>query len=183
MVEVETVRHSLREATSCEHAALERAVGDLSTRGGYVRYVRGLYLFRSGVETWLASSTVATSHRWQAAPLAPSLRYDLADLGQRIPELHRYPPTDMSDDIATLLGVLYVVEGSALGAKVLTRSARRLGFSDKFGARHLAVQREAAANWPAFAAMLNQAARDAPAAIERAREVFRLARRAMEEVA
>ena len=41
-------------------------------------------------------------------------------------------------DASTLAGVLYVLEGASLGAKLLRRRAAALGLSEAFGARHLA---------------------------------------------
>lgn len=66
---------------------------------------------------------------------------DLYDLGMPIP-LQVIPPTSRrlaSVNTASALGQLYISEGKLLRGTHLLIEARRLGFSERFGARHLAV--------------------------------------------
>ena len=62
--------------------------------------------------------------------------------------------------IAQTLGVLYVLEGSALGARLLLRRAEALGMNSKFGARHLALQTAMPTAWPNFLSILEAASLD-----------------------
>lgn len=77
------------------------------------------------------------------------------------------------------LGVLYVLEGSSLGAKLLRRDADKLGFDAHFGARHLAKQDSA--SWKDFVARLDQCtAEDLASATEAAHATFAMATKAMQ---
>jgi heme oxygenase (biliverdin-IX-beta and delta-forming) len=59
-------------------------------------------------------------------------------------------------DLPTALGWLYVAEGSNLGAAFLLKEAAKLGFSDTFGARHLAAAPEGRGlHWKTFTAALD----------------------------
>lgn len=61
-------------------------------------------------------------------------------------------------DIPTALGWLYVAEGSNLGAAFLLKSAEKLGFSERFGARHLAGAPEGRGlHWRTFTQALDMA--------------------------
>ena len=55
------------------------------------------------------------------------------------------------------LGLAYVLEGSALGARLLDRQARALGLDAGFGARHLAAQTADLAAWHTFLGALEAA--------------------------
>ncbi|PIP00164.1 Heme oxygenase-like protein [uncultured Pleomorphomonas sp.] len=65
---------------------------------------------------------------------------DLADLGVEPPAPDGDPAflPGAAVDLPTALGWLYVAEGSNLGAAFLLKEAAKLGFSESFGARHLA---------------------------------------------
>jgi heme oxygenase (biliverdin-IX-beta and delta-forming) len=52
------------------------------------------------------------------------------------------------------VGLLYVLEGSSLGARLIARQASRLGFDESFGARHLALQARSLENWRIFLGLL-----------------------------
>ena len=90
-----------------------------------------------------------------APQLLPILRQDLKDLGLEPPAGDA--PTLPVDDPETLLGTLYVVEGSALGARILYRRAQELGLSGEFGARHLSVQSESLNRWRQLVKLLDEA--------------------------
>lgn len=79
------------------------------------------------------------------------------------------------------LGLAYVLEGSALGAQILQRQARALGFDAGHGARHLAAQTDRPGRWQSFCLHLEAAAPfDDVAAAVAANAAFALAQRAME---
>jgi hypothetical protein len=65
---------------------------------------------------------------------------DMADLGLPLPAAAAPHPVAGE---ATALGWLYVAEGSSLGAAVLRKLVARIGLSDTFGARHLALPQPA----------------------------------------
>ena len=70
----------------------------------------------------------------------------LSDLGVPLPALDA---CDLDLDGDALYGVLYVLEGSALGSRVLFERAQALGLSATHGARHLA-QASAIDSWRNF---------------------------------
>lgn len=73
-------------------------------------------------------------------------------MGELGPHAHDPYPYDL--DEARLLGVLYVLEGSSLGAQLLVKQAALLGLSEHNGARHLASQTSDPKRWPAFVKIL-----------------------------
>ena len=89
---------------------------------------------------------------WRFLPVSHLLRDDLSDLGEPGPHAHDPYPYDL--DEARLLGVLYVLEGSSLGAQLLVKQAALLGLSEHNGARHLASQTSDPKRWPAFVKIL-----------------------------
>ena len=72
---------------------------------------------------------------WRAKAVGHLIEADLADLGIPVPPVEA---SDLALDGDGLLGVLYVLEGSSLGSRLLYRRAEALGFSASYGARHLA---------------------------------------------
>ena len=78
------------------------------------------------------------------------------------------------------VGLLYVLEGSSLGARLLAKRAEALGFSADFGARHLFSQARNFSNWRAFSDRMENvrgyddraAARWANTAFDYARDAF-----------
>ena len=60
-------------------------------------------------------------------------------------------------ETGALLGTLYVLEGSTLGARLLVRRAAALGLDETNGAEHLKKQSSDLGNWNAFAALLDSA--------------------------
>jgi heme oxygenase (biliverdin-IX-beta and delta-forming) len=145
-------RQILRGETARAHAALEEVVGRIDSLPSYVRYLRGMHAFRAPIEAALAAvAWPPMLGAWRPTCIAPALAADLADLeAQPLPQ--REPVSDL--DSAGLLGVLYVLEGSSLGARLIARDARRLGLSDAHGARHLGVQIQALGTWGALLALL-----------------------------
>jgi heme oxygenase len=54
----------------------------------------------------------------------------------------------------SMLGCLYVLEGSALGAQIIIRRLSEIGLGAHFGARHLASQIASPHAWQSFLAVL-----------------------------
>ncbi|WP_426611723.1 biliverdin-producing heme oxygenase [Bradyrhizobium sp. McL0616] len=171
-------RFKLREKTSQSHAALEGLIGAFDTIGDYHRYLRGMHSFRIPLEAWLSSLTwPPVFGNWRPVMIGAALSADLADFSLQ--------PHSMMDDFTlspdpdSVFGTLYVLEGSMLGAKLLSNRARQLGLSESFGARHLGLQTSTPANWQMFLAVLEDSAQfnvdDASHAANRAFHVARSA--------
>lgn len=164
------LRHVLLTATRDLHDDLDRQVGGLSDAGGYGAFLTGSHAFRAALEPALAGSG-----GWPVQPLADLIGQDLADLGRPCPPPLAAP--DLSAPAARA-AACYVLEGSALGARLLARRAAALGFDGAHGARHLAAQTADRQRWPRFLEWLEGT--DAPRsdAALAAREIFALALRA-----
>lgn len=177
-----SLRFFLREETRAAHEQLDRALGDMTCAESYIGFVRGSYAHRVAVEESLATACwPAVFENWRPALLRSLLEADLADLGQVRPSVQ---PFTMSNDIATLTGVSYVIAGSALGAQLVYRKAQALGFGASHGARHLAPQKANLSNWRSLLALMEtfdrpDLALDRQRAADAANAVFAQAWRAM----
>jgi heme oxygenase len=142
----------LREATADAHAALDDAIGALPDLPAYRRYLAGTAAFRQVVETAIAHSP-PENRRDLPAPLtlSPLIKADMGDLEVTVDN----PPErrELSQALATrggAAGVLYVIESSVLGARLLMRRAAALGLGETRGARHLVAQTAERERWPRF---------------------------------
>ncbi len=128
-------------------------VGEISSRAAYLRYARGLLAFRRPAELALQKLPPRLDGL-RPTLIAPLIALDIRDLRARpLPD----QPFDMAFDMAGVLGALYVLEGSGLGARVLVKEALKLGLGQDFGARHLALQASSLATWHALLAKLESA--------------------------
>lgn len=151
------MRFFLRQRTSAVHAKVDALVGDLDSKERYVAYLLGLLSFREPIEAMLRSKASQPFLRgWRPAPISASIRADLRDLKISVPErvVLQPPLAEESHSVSAMLGILYVLEGSALGARQLYMRAAALGFSGTFGARHLAHQIEDKQRWRSFLNLL-----------------------------
>ncbi|KQW29179.1 heme oxygenase [Rhizobium sp. Root274] len=174
-------RSDLKQATSQAHQALDDLIGAFVTAEDYARYLEGMARFRLPVEAWLATQPLPTGfEEWQPGLYGEELIDDLHVLGLTPPdELAAFtpPPGD------GLLGLLYVLEGSALGARLLAKRAEAIGFTETKGARHLFAQARNFSNWRAFSdRMENVCVYDDRAAAAWADTAFDYARNAFESV-
>ncbi|MBO9531811.1 MAG: biliverdin-producing heme oxygenase [Solirubrobacteraceae bacterium] len=127
---------ALRSATQDAHGALDASLDPealLATREGYARFLAALYGFHVAVEEELGELTLPGL---ADAPARTSLlAADLTVLGadpEAIPVMEHLAA--VTDDGARH-GLLYVVEGSALGGTVLGRIVQRtLGYGPDHGA-------------------------------------------------
>lgn len=151
----ETLRRwQLRERTAHAHAVVDAAVGAFADIKGYGRYLAAIYRFRAPIERDLAEiAWPASMGVWRPRRVSAAIADDLDDLGLDIPELA--PNSCVAED--ALMGTLYVLEGSILGAQVLFRRAQELGLSAAHGARHLALQSGGIEEWRGFLALLEVA--------------------------
>ena len=159
------LRELLRSDTREIHQRLDDSVGGFDTREHYADFVQRSLHFRAAAE-----AACAGHPSWAPLLLADDLRCDLSDLG-----LSDMPAQGAGLDLATSaakLGGLYVLEGSALGARLLLRRAESLGMTDQNGARHLARQTGDATRWKRFVAVLDRDDEDAEAVLAGALAVF-----------
>ncbi len=148
-------RAALKAHTSFAHEALDKVIGPLDTAASYRSYLVGMVEFRSAVETMLAQAEWPAGLRpWHGDRLTQLIAEDIADLNADMPLRPASMKTVSRLGVEELLGVLYVLEGSALGAQLLYRRAQSLGYGETYGARHLAVQCGQKGRWGDFLRLL-----------------------------
>lgn len=146
---------SLKEATRELHETLDRtmmAQEPFSHPERYGEFVELQYRFLAAVEP--AYHDVALAGYFTDLPSRSRLaaaRRDLEDLGRPVP---------LAEPVAIgateRIGWLYVAEGSTLGAAFLSKWAAEIGYTETFGARHLAGAPDGRARyWRAFTAELD----------------------------
>lgn len=167
-----SVRNALRAGTAQAHRDIEQVLGTIETREQYARYLTGMYRFRAPLEMALRSAVFPEFfNTWRPLYVAPLMRQDMTDLHLAIPE--NATAYHLPEDEAGLLGLLYVVEGSSMGARLIYKSLSGAGIDEDFGARHLARLSAANQQWSQFASLLEQADRvGASRAIGVANQVF-----------
>lgn len=161
----ERVIVSLRHATSVRHGALE-AVLELAqplSRRRYLEALKGFQLFLSTWEPRVSSALPASLREWFATRSRYGLLLqDLAHLDERpIGEAHIKDVCASAEgqiglaSTAALFGSMYVLEGAALGGRVISRIAHdALGFGPTNGAAYFNGQSDTAARWHGFCALL-----------------------------
>ena len=178
-----TLHARLRESTRVLHEDLERAVNiddQISSRPRYNAYLMRLWSLHRATEDALSSfdfTPFGFEHR--TCLRSRLLENDLRDLGVGLRALHdlphRTPPVLAS--IEAGLGCIYVVEGSAFGAKaILPQIQRRLGLTAEHGASFFVGFGEPSKYlWRAFLNALNEidpASLEATRVTEAAEEIF-----------
>jgi len=153
-------RLALKRATEAVHARVEGIItsaGMFASLEGYRHYLSATLVIRSHYENLLDASGAATAWpAWPGRRVAHLVAQDLDDLGGPRPVLAKR--AELALNPAELLGALYVLEGSSLGARVLSRSVHALGVSADHGARHLHAQAGDAGVWRDFLSILDGAA-------------------------
>ncbi|CDG39156.1 MULTISPECIES: biliverdin-producing heme oxygenase [Asaia] len=174
-------RAALRAHVHEAHEQLDHLIGELASVGDYRRYVAGVAGFRLAAENALHGQIYPTWFEgWRPVSMQRSLSEDLRCLGIVPPEMRAIaaPATD-----SELMGMLYTLEGSALGGRVIARRAAVLGFDTAYGASHLAEQTAKPENWRRFLDLLENAPEfDADEAGRAAATLFRHARDAVKQV-
>lgn len=142
------LRSALRYFTQDSHKRLDATVGMFDDKESYRRFLAGSYWFRKSLQ-----AACARIDFWPVELWLEELALDLQDLGDAdiIPVTMR-PISAPSR--ADQLGLLYVLEGSALGARLLLRRAEELGYGPEHGGRHLYRQTADRQRWPAFLTLL-----------------------------
>lgn len=132
-------RFLLRERTSDRHAAVDAAVGSFRTLVHYKTYLQGLLAFRMPLDEQLMSCQFPDEFGdWRPQAISPLIVEDMKDLG--LAPKNTGQAISLEFDLESLLGTLYVLEGSTLGARILYRRAIELGLNELHGARHLQGQ-------------------------------------------
>lgn len=156
---VEDRRFALKRATDAAHQRVEgivQSAGMFSSLDGYRRFLAASYEMRARFERLLDLNGAADAWPdWPGRRIAGLVAEDIADLGG---EMHP-PAENLQETLSTaeLLGVLYVLEGSALGARVLVKSVADLGLTVSFGARHLFQQAGDRDAWRSFVSVMSAA--------------------------
>lgn len=164
------IRSFLRDETSELHRELDAIVGVFPDRATYARFLQGSYCHRAPVEAALLNATAVGASSWRPRRLMPELEADLAALALPLPAAE---PFHLSNDMAAFLGAAYVLEGSALGARVLVKGVGALEFGPEYGARYLSAQAGSLDSWRALLAALEGLDRQAwDAAAQSAKAVF-----------
>jgi heme oxygenase len=176
-------RHQLRNHTANSHAALDETVGPLDSLAGYRRYLRGLHAFREPAERLIAAGLAARPDGLgdlRPTRIVTSMLADMTDVG-----VSPMAPVELAapSGPSGLVGLVYVLEGSALGARLLKRQAAGLGLGPEHGARHLAVQADSLDGWHGFLAVLDAFGDyDETEAVAAAEAAFAAARSAFAEL-
>lgn len=122
------LRVHLRGATMAAHdlldAAMQAAAG-WHSRADYARFLALQHAARAPVEAWLAAHAPATLH---PPPQTPLIAADLAALGAAVPPPAPAPRiAALGRGAGTVLGVAWVLAGSALGNRAIARAVARIG--------------------------------------------------------
>ena len=114
---------SLRTATRTTHDSVDGAFPQgLDRPDTYLRYLAAMLpLVKWLDDSWHPQWSDCSS--WHAPQRLPQLRADLASLGE---DSSAAPPAAVASSAAEWLGGCYVVEGSALGARLLIRDLDRM---------------------------------------------------------
>ncbi|WP_141683947.1 biliverdin-producing heme oxygenase [Rhizobium sp. AC44/96] len=167
-------RFALRKRTQTAHERLDAVVGGFDTIDDYRRYLIGLSAFRAAMDGALRRVAWPAGWSWRPTALARSLAGDAIDLG--LPAIQQIRCDMDLNDRSVLLGALYVLEGSTLGARLLRQRAAKIGLDEDFGARHLATMSNDIAHWHSFLVLLDETADfDVERAAATANAVFALA--------
>jgi heme oxygenase len=156
-------RFALKAATDAAHTRVEgivQSAGMFDTLAGYKRFLAASWALRVQHEEQLdAAGAAKLWPLWPGRRIAHLIAQDMADLG--VPQPPRPAPLHAAASEAELLGALYVLEGSSLGARLLVRSAASLGLSAEHGARHLHAQAGDINAWRSYVELM-EASRVAP---------------------
>ncbi|CAD0359352.1 biliverdin-producing heme oxygenase [Xanthomonas hortorum] len=169
----------LRDATQGVHCLVEaiplmQALGQGRVdRDAYALILRRHYALLAGFEEQLSdwlNTLVGTD--WHYRRRVPALREDLRTLGQQ-PDAPIAPP--VVDNESARWGMLYVIEGSQLGGRMISRALRKQQPALADALRYFELADNDPAGWRHFQTMLNQRL-DTPctrnAAIDGAQSMF-----------
>lgn len=170
------LRHRLRSATSAAHAQLDKQLGalDLNKLADYRRFLEASAAALLPLEDVLLEAGVARMFPdWELRSRRAAILHDLARIGGKVRPLGGPPPLDFGG----VLGTMYVLERSRLGATVLLKTVAQS--PNRMVAEATAYLRhgEGEQLWPSFLVMLEQhaaALRDDTGAVNGANRAFDL---------
>lgn len=116
-----SARAALRAATAADHERVDALFShyDLATLDGYRRFLLAQAVAFLPAEEMLTRAGASRLIKdWDARRRSVALRADLGALGETVPE--QIPAPDFVTD-ASVLGGIYVLEGSRLGGALLKR--------------------------------------------------------------
>lgn len=164
---VDDRRFALKRATNAAHARVEgvvQAAGMFNSQHGYRRYLQATWEMRAAFEDLLdrhAAGQLWTD--WPRRRIAGLVAEDIGDLGGAGSGCQAGAPSPLTENFSRdlksreLAGILYVLEGSSLGARILVKQAADMGLTASFGARHLHRQAADRDAWRSFMAFLHAA--------------------------
>lgn len=164
----------LKDATHTIHEDLDRGImaqGLFSSADKYRNFVQLQYQFHRDINgLYSHADLVETIPDLAIRNRFALVHQDMRDLGLPLPDARN--PVE-AKDASTAIGWLYVAEGSKLGANFLTKLAEKLGFTETFGARHLAADPGGRGpSWNAFKSAIDHAGFDPALAVTGARAAF-----------
>lgn len=171
-----TIRNLLKEATSPDHERLDGLLiaFDLQTLTGYRRFLEINAAALIPLERALAAGGVdELLPDWERRTRSEAIRADLAAIGGRTRPLTQ-PRFDSTFD---LLGTLYVLEGSRLGAAYLIKDVKRSADPRVGNATAYLGHGAGLKLWPSFVALLENYAdelADPKAIVRPAKRAFEL---------
>ena len=157
-----SVRMRLRAATEEVHEALHRAapfaaIADgRATRESYAGTLAFLYRYHAGMAGWCAAGAGSLGLEATHPARLAALRQDLAFFGQAVRDVTEEPARGG----AFAAGVLYTVQGSTLGGKVICRQLDAL-LEGEDGRRFFAGSRDDGRHWQILCAALEHQGDDA----------------------
>lgn len=113
-------REALRRITRDAHETVDATFGrfDLADPDDYRAFLTAHARALPALEAWLDAHQPEDFRGWQAVRRGPALLADLAALGIAPPATLAI---DLPDDIASVCGATYVLEGSRMGGALLSR--------------------------------------------------------------
>lgn len=155
-------RSRLRSATQNAHRRLDAVVEDAGyfvDKASYAVYLEATLRARQPLERALhAYRADRLFNLWPARAIAAILYTDICDLTPGVCASGNPDVESPAFSAAQAIGTLYVLEGSALGARHLALRAQTIGMSATFGARHFAQQTAIPKSWSAFLKVLEAVA-------------------------
>lgn len=156
-----SVRSWLRAATAGHHLRVDAIfAGGLHSPADYRTYLLGLHELMMAVDAGMVAASLAEDWQpWRPQERVALLHADLVAIGVIAPAAEA--PLPIASDAAAA-GALYVLEGSALGARLLARDTEALGVPAAASTFLRAVTGEGAAlRWRRFLERLDRIGLDA----------------------
>jgi heme oxygenase len=165
-IEPSSIRDRLRRSTAALHARVDKSMVSILQQGaeGYVRFLQTSASAILPIEHALTGANVSSLlPDWQQRTRSLALKSDLASLSAAVPANNPLSWTHLQDE-SYQYGVLYVLEGSRLGARVILQALRKEPSHVHGNALSYLSHGEGKPFWPTFLAHLeaSEAARTNP---------------------